>query len=198
MNESLLDNFFHGASRIVFVFPLIIVVLGLIIKFNNPGNKKTNAIISRIEIKPSTKPQISPTLSVQLNLNGPFICTGSAVLSKEKKEQITYDISIFNKQLYAKFNDKEVTQYVLFVNDCVYRWKKGIFTGVKTCGLSSYVNILEVALSFSTDQSLQLIKQIIPIEVSMSEIIRTCKEETIKDQSIFSIPQNILFKNGEL
>jgi len=174
-NTNSLDNFFSFVSKAVLIIPIFILVISLFFKFSSPKNSITDNLLI---------PTIVPTIKAEFkfNLKGPIVC--DSLFIKDKK------ILLKNK----------LTNYLLN-GDCLFTWETGKLNGVKKCGLSNYVGLVETYLGFMSIDDLinnDLIKEKIKNkDIDLVKIIKSCKRTNIKDQNIFQIPQNILFTNEQ-
>lgn len=126
---------------------------------------------------------ISLTPKLNLDLNGPLICQYTS-------KQSTISALIKNKSVFAtKIMGKQETDYLL-KGDCLYFWKKGQYSGEKICGLSSYLTLINIKPQFDLS-SLPLGSH----SAEIQNVIKSCKKKEIKDENIFELPKNVLFKN---
>ena len=196
-NNHPLDDFFHIVSRILFIVPVVVILIALLTKFS----------FAPSEIKQGPKISLSPTMpleiktsspSAKLNLQGPFQCqlvspdSSASAFIKERK-------------VYITVNRKETDQHVLLNGDCVYMWGKTGFNGEKVCGVSSYISLAESLFSLNIISPESLFEQfssLLPAgemsNIDMAGILNSCKKEEIKDNTLFAVPKNILFKNKEV
>lgn len=196
-NNHSLDDFFHIASRILFIVPIVVILVALLTKFSfAPSETKQEQIVTVSPVQPTEVREGS--LYTKINLQGPFRCqlispdASASAFVKEKKMYITVD-------------RKETDQYVLLNGDCVYMWGKTGFSGEKVCGVSSYISLAESLFSLNIISPESLFEQfssLLPTgempDIDMASILNSCKKEEIEDDSLFTIPKNILFKNREV
>lgn len=165
-NENISD-FFSFVSKAVIILPIFIVIIALFLKFSVP--KKSTTI-------PNT---ISPTVIPKFDLKGPIVC--DSLFIKDKK------VMLKNKS----------TNYLLN-GDCVYIWDKDSASGERKCGLSNYINMAENYLGLFDIENIinnNLVKDVIKDkDIDLKEVIKSCQRKVIKDDSIFNIPEKVLFK----
>lgn len=196
-NDHPLDDFFHIASRILFIIPVIVILIALLTKFSfAPSETKQEQKVTIFPTKPIEVQESSA--SAKINLQGPFRCqfvspdASASAFIKERK-------------VYITVNRKGTDQNVLLNGDCVYMWGKTGFNGEKVCGISSYISLGESLLSLNIISPESLFEQfgsLLPAgeipNIDISSVLNSCKKEEIKDDTLFTIPKNILFKNKEV
>lgn len=199
MKNSSLDTFFFYAARIILIVPVIIIFLGLFFKFNqNKSQPLLSTALTPILI-PSVSAPKTPvaTVSATVDLVGPWSCNFSDKGS-------TVAAYIQNKNVYV---NKDKTDFFLLNGDCLYMWQNNVYTGAKICGVSKYVSIFEQMSNFgfigvnNLPAMLGRLGQVSNIASNAAvfkNVLNSCKKEQIKNQSIFGIPKNILFKNTSL
>ena len=180
MENNGLDSVFYIASRIIIIVPIAVVIVALILKFNqSPSIKSTPQLIP--VIIPSKTPVSSP--SAKLDLNGPLICHFSS-------PEATISGYIKNKRIFATISEKNKINYFLVRDDCLYIWEKNIYSGSKKCGMSQYFAILN---NLPLNQLANFSN--LPIKgADIQNLINTCKKEQIKDENVFVLPKNVVFK----
>lgn len=192
MEQFTMDEIFHILSRVIIVFAGVVLLVGVIIRFNQnkPRNQSDEINTTSVKLLP-TQGQIKiATKASELNLNGPLVCNFSSPES-------TLSAYIKDKKIKGEMKVNLITNNFLINGDCVYIWQQGKFTGNKVCGISKYVGLVEnfswLGLPNFKNQS------IFPINTSdLNKLIDSCQQKDIKDLSILDIPNNILFKNEEL
>ena len=176
-----MDDFFYIFSKIVIVIPIFIIVAALFIKLNQKPNFSSQKKISTptLEVK-----KIPPTKTPNpIDLKGPYIC-------QFQDKEASLSAYIFDKKVFVKKETKDKIENYLLNNDCFYFWEKGKFTGEKVCGLSGYFNLLNLLPNFSQLNILSA--------ANLNTYFNNCKKQPIKNQEIFNIPNNILFKNTSI
>lgn len=179
MNDNFhLDDFFHIASKIIFILPVVMVVAALILKFNQKENYSSSQKINTAAIiSPTKKVVITP--AAIFDLNGPLVC-------HINEKQVSLSAYIKDKKIFAAKEEKDKIDYFLVKNDCLYWWQKGKYSGEKICGISSYLSYFEQISKFGFMGMEKL---------DLGSFIGNCKKEEIKDAKIFELPKDILFKN---
>ncbi len=175
-----MDDFFHIVSRVIIIVPIAVVIIGLILKFQQ------NPVISpqTISISPTVVPSPVPTaVSVQIDLTGPWVCQFSS-------PDATVSAFIKNKQIAVKIQSNKQTNNIVLNGDCLYHYLQGAYSGEKTCGIGTYLNLLDNNMLKS------IVPQGIPFDMgSLKKSLDSCRKEAITDDSVFAVPKNILFKN---
>lgn len=173
-----MDDFFSFVSKAVLIIPIFILIATLFLKFNQPKNGLINQAPTGVQtpkLGVSTKNDI-----FKFNLQGPIVCDSLFIQNKK--------VFFINK----------TTNYLLN-GDCLYIWEKGKTNGDKKCNLSNYVNLAENYLGFfSTDDLVNnnLVKEFIKDKnINLTDIIKNCRSENIKNISIFEIPKEVLFRD---
>lgn len=176
INTEELDNFFSFVSKAIIIIPIIIVIISLFLKFNTvkiPLN-------INYSITPSPIAQLTQNNSFKFDFKGPIVCD-----------------NLFIKDKKVLYKDK-TTNYLLN-GDCLYIWEEGKNNGEKKCGLSNYISMAENYLGFLDVKDLtnnNLIKNIIKDKnIDLMSVVKSCKRKEIKDDSIFEVPEKILFIN---
>jgi len=189
MKNEFLDNFFYYFSKIIIFFPLVLVVFGLLTKFNQ---KSTNVYINnKVNVLP-TKIIFSPTSSfqpVKFDLKGPWLC-----LFENKTASVSAYIK--DKKIRVEIKTDKEKFYFLINNNCLYQWQENQFSGEKSCGIGQYLTFAENILN--NDQKLFMdlfFKQFNNLqEFSFSD---NCKNKEINEE-VFLVPRTVLFKNKPL
>ncbi len=174
-----MDDFFSFVSKAVMVIPIFILIISLFLRFNQPKNGLTNPKTGLVNQTP-TKIPITKKSDFKLNLQGPIVCD---------------NLFIQNKKVLLK---NETANYLLN-GDCLYIWETGETNGEKKCNLSNYVNMAENYLGFFNINDLisnNLVKEFVKDkDINLTDVIKSCKNEKIKDVSIFGIPKEVLFSD---
>ncbi len=181
-----MEDFFHVTSRLIIVVPIVAVIAGLIIKYNQ---------------KPVVSPQIisgSPTITVPLvptaipiDLTGPWVCYFSSPTA-------TISAFIKDKKINANIQNGQKSNNLIINGDCLYTYLQGSYSGEKICGISVLLNLFNEIPSNMLDNA--MFKNMITKSISLNSDefkkgLNSCKKENIKDETIFTVPKNILFKN---
>lgn len=155
------------------------LIIALFIKFNQPRMGLIKPKAGFVNQTPTIIP-ITKKNDFKFNLQGPIVCDS---------------LFIQNKKVFLK---NGTTNYLLN-GDCMYIWKAGKTNGEKKCSLSNYINLAENYLGFfSTDDLVNnnLVKEFIKDKnINLTDVIKSCKSEKIKDASIFGIPKEVLFSD---
>lgn len=179
IDTSGLDNFFSFISKAVIIIPITVVILSLIFKFGQLKTGRINPKTGLINQAP-TEISIVQNNSFKFDLKGPIIC--DTLFIKDKKV------------LYKN----KITNYLL-TGDCLYIWEEGKIDGEKKCDLTNYVNIAESYLSSLNINDLvnnNLVKDFTKDKnIDVQNVLNSCRKEEIKDESIFKIPEKVLFGN---
>lgn len=196
MKQDTVEDFFHSASQAMPVAIIILVVALFAIRYD--VFKSSNQ-----SIHPSLTPSITPVLksvaplnSLQLNPSQPFVCS---YIGKEAS------VSAYRKEntFFAQNKIAESTSFYLIQGNCFYTWKQSVSIGQKICGIGQYVNVANMLLS-SGIGDISTLMNFIPKEISTAsqsavplamfkEVIKTCKNNEIKEKKIFEVPVNIKF-----
>ena len=183
---NIFDDFFYFFKKIIFYIPIVILILGVIIKINQTPQAKKEP--------PKAMPRPSPTApspGEKLDFNGPLICRYSSKTG-------SVNVFIKNKQIFGERVTGEAASFYLLKNDCLYSWKKGEVDGRRVCGLGSYISVLTAMFSLTAPDAKDLAR-LIPKTLSdnligsdsavMEALLKSCKKEAINDLKIFEIPQ---------
>ena len=172
-NTNYLDNFFSFVSKAVIIIPIIILVSILFLKFST---SKKNPSLSNLVV-----PTVSPAAkkdSFKFDLQGPIMCD---------------NLFIKNKKILLK---NRLINYLLN-GDCLYIWEEGKGKGEKKCGLSVYMGLAENYLRFLNVDDItnnNLVNNYIKDKnIDLISIVKSCKRQEIKANSIFEVPTKILF-----
>lgn len=190
---------FNILSRIIIIFSIIVLITGLITKFNqNKPQDESYKMNNQSTITPKQQEQIKVgTIAAELNLKGPFVCQFSS-------PEATVSGYIKNKAVSAQIQNMTQTINVLLNGDCIYFWQKNSVTGEKLCGLNPYlamIGTLPLANLIGNNQVTSLLgnfgqnQSISPIKLNSAlSILNTCKKEEIPDDDVFLVPKRINFK----
>lgn len=66
-----MDDFFKYVSKGVIVFPIVIIILSLILKYNQPAEKKISSSLSPV---PTVYPSSTVINKAVIDLKGPWVC----------------------------------------------------------------------------------------------------------------------------
>lgn len=141
-----MDDFFKIISKAVMVFPVIVVILALIIKFNQPRQQLPSQNISKIT--PTVIVSPSPSAKPAIDLIGPWIC-------QYKNQGQEYELIINNKKITLNTVSKGIK---------------------KSQDLSSYSGIFENLLKLDLGQLETMSKSYLPKGVDLKTLINSCKK----------------------
>lgn len=190
------DDLLFYFSKLTIIIPLIIIIIALLIKFN----QSRTSVLSDLQLRPTIT--LLPTkqlVSNSINLQGPFIC-------QYKDKDIQANVSIKNKNIYAKILRNSKYENILINNDCYYRWEENKYTGEKICGISTIMSIVDTLinnnlLDINNLNENSMLKNLTNLTASdgaqINAIIKSCIKKPV-DNNIFNIPQKILFKNSTI
>lgn len=178
INTDGLDNFFSFISKAVIIIPIFVLIISLFFRFNQP---KTNLINQNLTEVQAPKLGVSTKNDTfKINLQGPIVCN---------------NLFIKNKKVLLK---NKTINYLLN-GDCLYIWETGKINGEKKCQLTNYVNMAENYLGLLSVDDLinnNMIKDKIKDKnINLTDIIKNCRSEKIKDASIFEIPKQVIFSD---
>ena len=178
INTDGLDNFFSFISKAVIIIPIFVLIISLFLKFNQSKTDLTNSKTGLINQAPTTISTLQNN-GFKFDLKGPIVCD---------------NLFIKNKKILLK----NKTANYLLNGDCLYIWETGKISGEKKCQLTNYVNMAENYLGLLSVDDLinsNLIQDKIKDKnIDLAKIIKSCKREEIKDETIFKIPKKILFE----
>ncbi len=149
-----MDDFFRASSKIVIVIPIVTIIIGLIIKFNQK-TENLNTIKTSSDIDFITPKTVTPTImkkneeKINFNFNGPLVCR-----FKDKD----YEVNAFikNKKINLKVNSKGV---------------------VKEYDLSSYLPFIEMILNNNDSQGINsLIKMYTGKDIDIKKLVESCEK----------------------
>lgn len=175
INTENLNTFFSFVSKAVIIIPVFVLIISLFLKFNTPKNSVSSLNL----ITPTSIPTVQNN-TFKFDLKGPIVCD-----------------ALFIQDKNILFKNK-LTNYLL-KKDCLYIWETGKFNGEKKCNLSNYVNMAENYLGLFNINDLannNLLKDFVKDKgINLTNVVKSCKREVIKDKNIFNIPKQVLFKN---
>jgi len=195
MEKDNLFEVFVFLSKAVIIIPIVVVVISLLLRFNQQHPQKIISLIT-----PTSSPVVKPTVpKIKIDLKGPLVCQGNL----QDSSATAY---IKDKKIKAIVKEKNATNNFLVNGDCFYNWNQGEFVGKRICGLSPILSLFETMAGFG-GMGLDLIlnqltqlgvnNQIASNPATITDLINTCKKQVIGDLSIFEVPKNVLFKNAK-
>lgn len=185
-----LEKFFYYSSKLILLFPIILIFFGLIIRFNQDKEKKT--IYQEKKPKPTSATILSPTIKkmTSFNLQGPLVCQLT-----DKEASISAYIK--DKNIFAKVIEKEGRQNFLFKEDCLYLWQDGQYTGEKICGVGQYLNLVTSLPFFDFSSVIGNYSKNLFKELNFSRLVSSCEAKKVEDE-IFTLPPRVIFKNNSI
>jgi len=195
MEKDEVFEIFSVLSKVIIFIPIVVVIIGLIYRFNQPQNVNPKTQNQNLNPK-SNQAQDNNKSKITIDLKGPLVCNG-------KIDDLTVSAFIKDKKIKAVFDQKNIKNNILLNGDCYYYWLTGQYTGEKVCGLSAIVGLVETMINFGgfnldlvTSQLLNfgIDQKIATNEAKITELIQNCQKKNIDDK-VFELPNNILFKN---
>ncbi len=174
-----MDDFFYIATKIIIFIPIVVVITALIMRFNQNKNNSVETLLPSptIIFTPSPTPK-----KTTIDLKGPYICNFEI-------DEATISAYIKNKEIFLNKKEKNNQENYLYKDGCLYQWQSNKYSGEKICGLNFYIDFFE---KFS-----QIPSFILP-NIDFNSYFNKCKKEEIKNEKIFNLPVNVLFKNSSL
>ncbi|MGB9707254.1 MAG: hypothetical protein ACPL1D_00665 [Microgenomates group bacterium] len=174
-----MDDFLYIISKVIIVIPIVIVILALIIRFNQNKNSLPKTSLPTPTIILSLTPTVKPA---KIDLKGPYVCNFEV-------DRATVSAYIKDKNIFLNKKEKNQQENYLYKDGCLYLWESNKFTGEKICGLNFYVDFFE--------QFAQL-PSFMPLDFNLNSYFNKCQKKEIKEEKIFNLPMNVLFKNSSL
>ena len=135
----------------------------------------------------SSQISVAPTTVVPatFNLTGPLLCTGTL-------ENGRHSLYVENHAASGEYVNAKNKIELRLSGDCAYVWTVGETVGTKTCGLTSYLNLLD---------SFPLLGQLagnalLPKGIDPQRVLNSCSKKKINAD--FSIPSTIQFQEKAL
>lgn len=194
MEQDNLYGIFHILSRIIVLFAVIVLITGLIIRFNQNSPKTKSFITNQKSAEPTSLVQHISTSAAELNLKDSFTCNFSSPAAS---------VSAFIKdnKAYGWIKEQSKTTTILLKGDCVYFWENISSEGKKICGIAPYISIIgqmPLASLLGNNQLLTLFGAVEKNKIDMiPSILNSCKKEEIKDEAVFNPPKNVIFKESK-
>ena len=195
--NSQLDDVFHIVSRFTIILPIVIVIVAIILKYSGGGSQQKNFKEFNLTPTPSKSQNFLASPPARFNLTGPLTCSFS-------NDSSAVNAYVKDKKIFIQIDEKNILSNYLLSGDCVYIWKKGIYSGEKICGLSQQIAVAEGLLSsglFDPNAILTSMSQLLNIspagksEGALKSALNACKNESIPSSVQFEIPNNVLFRN---
>ncbi len=183
MDENSSDKILFYFSRITFIVPIVVIVVGLFLyEFQKPIPPALYQQRS-LTTAPSSSTTIGPKQKL-LNVNGSYLCEVSSTESS---------ISAYFKQkkLFIENKNKKTNtiSYTLYNGGCLYLWNKDVYTGEKVCGLAQYESFLSM---FGGINSLG---PLLGNTSDIQKVMDSCQQSSKVSDTFFIVPRDILFKN---
>ena len=134
--NSQLDDVFHIVSRFTIILPIVIVIVAIILKYSGGGSQQKNFKEFNLTPTPSKSQNFLASPPARFNLTGPLTCSFS-------NDSSAVNAYVKDKKIFIQIDEKNILSNYLLSGDCVYIWKKGIYSGEKICGLSQQIAIAE-------------------------------------------------------
>ncbi|GIW64280.1 MAG: hypothetical protein KatS3mg092_0213 [Patescibacteria group bacterium] len=147
-----MDDFFHYVSKAVIITPIIIVILALIIKFNQ---KKEISFKTNYPLKKEIKISITPT---------------SIITQKIEKISISLDDHWLCQY---QFNNEK---YKLEINKRKINLEINSLGQIKKYDLSPYASFIESYLNMDINQLENISKIYLPKNMSLKDLVNGCKK----------------------
>src|SRR3989344_2614862 len=195
-----LDDIFHLVSRFTIIFPIVIVIVALFLKYSGGSPQQKNFKEYSLIPTPTKSQNFLASPSARFNLTGPLSCSFS-------KESLAVNAYVKDKKIFIQMGEKNVLSNYLLSGDCVYIWKSGVYSGEKICGISQQVGIVEGLLSSGFLDSNMIFESLgkvfaLPDVGGSQDVLKSamssCRNEEIPNSVQFEIPRNLLFKNKNL
>ena len=195
-----LDDIFHLVSRFTIIFPIVIVIVALFLKYSGGSPQQKNFKEYSLIPTPTKSQNFLASPSARFNLTGPLSCFFS-------KESATVNAYVKDKKIFIQMGEKNVLSNYLLSGDCVNIWKSGVYSGEKICGISQQVGIVEGLLSSGFLDSNMIFESLgkvfaLPDVGGSQDVLKSamssCRNEEIPNSVQFEIQRNVLFKNKNL
>lgn len=192
--ESSLDTAAYNISRLVIAIPLLLLIVGISVKFMNFSSPTPATRVAQL---PTPSPQQnefvdnviqkSSAEEIKIDLQGPWFC------NIETPNQI--NVWIQNKNVKAEFKEVNQINTALVNGDCLYRWSSTEKGGKKMCGLSQYFPLFQILSQLkvvNTDTFATIIPALsisgMNINTNVANaLMKSCKRQEIPN-SVFTIP----------
>ncbi len=198
MKNDNVHDFFHNVSRLTIILPIIIIGLAIILKPRAPEIPRTKNVL--YAVTPTITPVVTLVKSqtrTPINLQGPLTCAFNS--------QVNYQGMIYIKNKHVRADvvtssSSSATISAVLSGDCLYKWEQKSVTGVKMCGLSQYVAILDTMANFGALDAQTLMSLVTQFgnangATNMPKNVpeTVCKKDTVSD-GVFDIPKTIRFQ----
>lgn len=198
MDHSKVHSFFSHVSRITIILPLVILAVGIVLKADQQKMLSKTQQLQQATLAPILTPTPSPQAkkkSTPVNLTGPLTC----LVTTKNAGEAQGTVHIKNRSVYVQFvktNPQADESFYLVKGECLYRWKKGIPTGEKTCGLQQYLTIMDTLSGLNLLDAETMINMFVEQggDRTLAEKFEApvCQKAEIQD-STFTIPAGVRF-----
>ena len=194
----------HGASKVVFVIPLIIVGLAILLQIQ----QRVPFLNNKSALSPTPSPVITQTVSppisvaptipeaskIKLDLKGPYSCS-------YEDQDGTAKVSVKNKNISLQIVKSKFTENIIVKGDCAYKWNPTLAKGDKVCGLSQYFTMFDAMSMFGGGLDLGTLLGFVKLSDEKGEkfsqeyiegVLKTCKDGPVADAT-FNVPTRINF-----
>lgn len=199
-----LEELFRFLSKITIIIPIVVVAVAFMLRSSNRStNAANNPYRQMLSVTPVVTAQDSGALNRlnfdstkgKIDLNGPLVC-------RYNDKDMQGEAYIKDKNIYATLKQQASQQYFLVKGDCLYQWTSGTYTGEKTCGVGSVLDMVttlsqlglfDISTVFQALSQFNVGPSIAISPPSMEALKSSCKKDTVND-SLFDLPQSITFK----
>lgn len=200
------DNL-HPLIKFSIAIPIIILILAVFIQ----TSRKDRGALANRQNTISTTQNIGENTSSNEpeSLMDTFSNSAGKSFDFEKEQQCSFadksmsvEATIKNRQMAATVTQEKGSTNYLITNDCLYQWENSSTTGMKVCGISQYLSMLEMFSSFlspgSMLSSLPGLGSALPVPQELiGGFLESCTETSI-DDTLFSVPTNISFQEKSI
>lgn len=198
MDQDQLHNVVHKISKFNIILPIVIIMLGILLKPEAPKNITYTKTVALSPIPSLAPTNIIPTVShptkvpgTPINLQGPQVC------NFHDDQNFSGSIFIKNKQVYGELLEKKtnIKSKLLLQGDCVYKWSTEIVSANKMCGLSKYISVFDSMASVNLLTAEDLINTLAEYgrNTKLQNLVTQCTKEQISDAK-YKLPANIKFQ----
>lgn len=189
----------HHISRLIIAIPIAILVLVVYIKmaFPNQLAMATSASGSFYQKPLPTPKKLDKTSDfVSFDIIKPRTC-------EYKNKELVTKVYIQNNTISASLTQEDGIKRLLLLDDCLYIWQEGKFSGQQICGMNQYIKLFH---TYSPLLSPNAMMSMVPGFESMggsgskdilSNIMSSCVDG-IGDEHKFILPNDIQFEEISL
>lgn len=193
-DESTLDTAAYNISRLAIAIPILLLVMGVSIRFMNFSYPPQTQQIAQAPTQPPQQNEFvnnviqkSSAEEIKIDLQGPWYC------ALNSPNQIK--VWIKNNNVKAEFTETDQVNTALVNGDCLYRWNSTEQGGKKMCGLSKYIPLFQI-LSQLKGVNTNTFANIIPAlsisgmninEDAANNLMKNCKRQEVLNTE-FTIP----------